>query len=60
MGEVVALISPSPIAFSLVGEDWVGGEMRRKVGGKGGSLVSPSPIAFSLVGKGGRRLGRRW
>ena len=42
MGEVVPLISPSPspISFSLVGDgerDWVGSEMRGKVGGRGGS-----------------------
>ena len=47
MGEVVPLISPSPISFSLVGdgEDWVSGEMRGKVGGKGGS----SHFAFTLT-----------
>ena len=41
MGEVVPLISPSPISFSLVGDGrrryWVGGEMSGKVGGRGGS-----------------------
>ena len=31
--------SPSPIAFSLVGEDWVGSEMREKV------------VVLSLVGE---------
>ena len=50
MGEVVPLISPSPspISFSLVGEggeDWVGGEMRGKVGGRGGS----SHFTFTLT-----------
>ena len=43
-------------------EDWVGSEMRGKVGGRGGSshfTPSPSPISFSLVGDGERRLGRQ-
>ena len=40
---------------------WVDGEMRGKVGGRGGSshftlTLSISPIAFSLVGDGGEDL----
>ena len=39
---------------------WVDGEMRGKVGGRGGSshftLTLISPIAFSLVGDGGEDL----
>ena len=68
MGEVVPLISPSlsPISFSLVGEGGekigLSGEMRGKVGGRGGSShFTPSPsedwVGSEIGGKVGGRGG---